>query len=257
MIYYFTGTGNSGYAAYRLGKILNETTYFMNDHSVKEPEGESIGFVFPVYSWGVPPNVESFIINLPISFWQKVIIEQMPVWIVMTCGDEVAMAPEMIERILKKVGIEAESIWSVIMPNNYVLLPGFNVDSKELEQKKLSGVPTRIHEIGVGIKSHRRVVDVIRGSLPRIKTGLVYPLFKRWGVSTKKWHSSEACISCGICVKSCPNNNVILGEKNRPVWGVNCCSCLACYHNCPCHAVEYGKETRKKGQYLFPKKLFR
>ncbi len=256
MIFFFTGTGNSEFVAHQLGKILNETTYFMDDYSVEEPEGESVGFVFPVYSWGVPPNVESFINNLPESFWQRVIIEQIPIWVVMTCGDEVAMAPEMIERILKKAGVEAESIWSVIMPNNYVLLPGFNVDSKELEQKKLSEVSARIIEIGAGIKSHRGVVDVVRGSIPKIKTGLVYPLFKRWGIFPKKWHSTEACIGCGICVKSCPNNNIILGNNKHPLWGANCCSCLACYHNCPRHAIEYGKETRKKGQYLFPKKLF-
>lgn len=256
MIYYFTGTGNSGYVALQLGNILLETPYFMNGNSPKEPEGESIGFVFPVYSWGVPPNVESFILNLPVSFWQKIDITQTPVWIVMTCGDEVAMAPEMIEHILKKVGVKAESIWSVIMPNNYVLLPGFDVDNKELEQTKLSEAPARIYEIGAGIKSHRRGIDVVRGSLPRLKTGLIYPLFKRWGIFPKKWHSTEACVGCGICVKSCPQNNITLTQIKHPIWGGDCCSCLACYHSCPHHAVEYGKETRKKGQYFFPKQQF-
>lgn len=255
MIYYFTGTGNSEYVARQLAKQLLEMPYVMNANSPKEPEGESIGFVFPVYSWGVSPNVEQFILNLPTSFWQRVNVEQLPVWVVMTCGDEVAMAPEMITRILKKVGVAPESIWSVIMPNNYVLLPGFNVDSKEVEQRKLKEAPGRIREIGEGIKAHRKCIDVVRGSMPRMKTGLVYPLFKRWGIFPKKWHSTDACVGCGICVKNCPQRNIELDASRRPQWGSDCCSCLACYHSCPRHAVEYGKETGKKGQYFLPPNL--
>lgn len=255
MIYYFTGTGNSGYVAHQLGNQLLEKPYFMNNTAPIDPEGESIGFVFPVYSWGVPPNVEDFILRLTLSFRQRVNVEQIPVWVVMTCGDEVAMAPEMIKKIFRKIGIKTESIWSVIMPNNYVILPGFDVDSKEIEQRKLSEAPTRIREIVNGIKSHRSVTDVVRGSIPRIKTGLIYPLFKRWGIFPKKWSSTDACVGCGICVKSCPQKNITLNTEKRPIWGMDCCSCLACYHSCPRHAVEYGKETRKKGQYFLPESL--
>lgn len=255
MIYYFTGTGNSGYVALELEYQLREKAYFMNSQASLTPEGDSIGFVFPVYAWGVPPNVVSFIKNLHYGFWDSVKIRQLPVWIVMTCGDEVAMAPEMIEKLLIKVGVKPESIWSVIMPNNYVLLPGFDVDSKELEQKKLAASADRIREIVSGIRSRRSCVDVTRGSLPGLKSRLVYPLFKKWGISSGKWHGTNACVGCGICVKSCPQNNIILNDAGMPVWGDNCCSCLACYHSCPRHAVEYGKETRRKGQYLFPRAL--
>ncbi len=251
MIYYFTGTGNSGFVAHELEHLLLEKAYFMNGKAPMYPEGDSIGFVFPTYAWGVPPNVISFINCLPYVFWNQVKLEQLPVWFVMTCGDEVAKAPEMMERVLAKKGVRAESIWSVIMPNNYVLLPGFDVDPKELEKRKLDDCVSRIHEVAEGIKTHRNCVDVARGSMPWLKTKLVYPLFKRWGISTPKWHSTDACVGCGICVKSCPQDNIKLNGEGRPVWGEDCCSCLACYHSCPYHAVEYGKETRKKGQYSF------
>lgn len=252
MIYYFSGTGNSEYVAQSLAKQLLEMPYFMNEKAPKDVEGESVGIVFPIYSWGVPPNVEKFLLSLPASFWQRVNVEQIPVWAVMVCGDEVAMAPEMLKKILKKVGVTPESIWSVIMPNNYVILPGFDVDSKEVEERKLREAPARIREIAEGIKAHRSCVDVVRGGMPKMKTALVYPLFKRWGIFPKKWHSTDACVGCGICVKSCPQNNIRLDAERRPQWGSDCCSCLACYHSCPRHAVEYGKETRKKGQYFLP-----
>lgn len=255
MIYYFTGTGNSGYVARLLGDTLNEAVYFMNGESPRELEGESLGFVFPVYSWGVPPNVAKYIEDITEGFINSVNIGQIPVWVVMTCGDEVAKAPEMIEKILAKRGMKAESIWSVIMPNNYVLLPGFDVDSRELEIRKLNAAPARVMEIAEGIRDHKQCVDVIRGSVPSVKTKLVYPLFKRWGIFPKKWHSTLSCVGCGICVRSCPMKNIALNKDRRPIWGMDCCSCLACYHSCPRHAVEYGTATRNKGQYFLPEEL--
>ncbi len=255
MIYYFTGTGNSGYVARQLGKALLDKVYFMNNEAPGDFEGETLGFVFPVYSWGVPPFVEEFIKRLPESLKYSIDRGQIPVWAVLVCGDEVAMAPEMLEKILSKAGMKAQSIWSVIMPNNYVLLPGFNIDSKEVERQKLQDAPARVREIAQGIKQGRQCVDVTRGSFPRLKTSLVYPLFKRWGIFPRKWHATDACVGCGICVKSCPLANIILNEDRKPVWGNDCCSCLACYHSCPRHAVEYGKETKKKGQYFLPKNL--
>lgn len=250
MIIYFSGTGNSRLVAEELGSRLHEQSIRMEDvGKPMEPTGESVGLVFPVYSWGVPPNVGQFLMTLPESFWENVKVNGLPVWVVMTCGDEVAKAPEMLMHILRKRGIEAQSIWSVQMPNNYVLLPGFDVDSGEVEEKKLRDCHGRIAEIAEGIGEGRETVDVVRGSWPRLKTGLVYPLFKRWGIRPKNWHYRSACVGCGICAKSCPQRNIAMVD-GHPVWGPACCSCLACYHSCPRHAVEYGKMTARKGQYF-------
>lgn len=254
MIYYFSGTGNSRYVAETLSNLLGLVKKFIPaTEPGKEIEtNEDIGFVFPVYSWGVPPLVLEFIEKLPDSLWETLEVGGYRLWCVMSCGDEVAMAPEMLQKSLKKRGVKADGIWSIIMPNNYVLLPGFNVDSKEIEKKKLDATPPRLLEIAEAIRNGVQGFDIVRGSIPRIKTRLVYPLFKRWGINTGKWHYTASCVGCGKCVTACPLHNVEMKERH-PQWGDSCCSCLACYHVCPYHAVEYGKETIKKGQYMFPK----
>ena len=255
MVYYFSGTGNSTFVATTLANFLGLGLKFIPEVIPAEesvPE-ERILLVFPVYSWGVPPLVSKFILDLGLEFWERVKDRGMPVDCVMTCGDEVALAPEMIQKDFKKVGILLNSIWSVIMPNNYVLLPGFDIDSKELEKKKLEGSEGRLLEIAQALNQGDKRIDVVRGSIPWLKTKIVFPLFKKWGVFPKKWHFTDACISCGKCARICPLLNVKMKEQH-PVWGTRCCSCLGCYHVCPVHAVAYGKETRKKGQYLFPLK---
>lgn len=254
MIYYFSGTGNSRSVAQALGDSLQEKVTFipLADPLQEKLDGPTVGFVFPVYSWGVPPLVIDFIDRLGENFWQEVRQKHVPVWVVMTCGDEVALAPEMITKALRRHGVAPQSVWSVIMPNDYVLLPGFDVDPKDLENEKLASAPRRIMEISEGIKKGKSGVDVTIGSLPWLKSRLVYPLFKRWGVFPGKWHATDACISCGICVNRCPLHNIALDDNRHPQWGVDCCSCLACYHSCPEHAVQYGKATLRKGQYYHP-----
>lgn len=259
MIYYFSGTGNSRFVANTLSDFLNEDTKPITE---TDPEnetlsGESLGFVFPVYAWGIAPPIINFIEKLSQSFKNDIKTKRTPVWSVMTCGDEVAMAPEMLIKKLKKNDIAINSIWSVIMPNNYVLLPGFDVDSKEVEASKLKNAPARIKEIAKGIKEHdgqTPFIDVTRGSLPILKSALVYPLFRKWGIFAKKWRSTPSCVGCGICEKACPMHNIHMKDRH-PEWAENCCSCVACYHSCPRHAIEYGNQTHSKGQYYMSKKM--
>lgn len=253
MVFYFSGTGNSEFVAQTLANFLSMDLCFIPEvdpMSLTIPL-EDILFVFPVYSWGIPPLIEKFIKDINLSYWDRVDSNGFSVNCVMVCGDEVALAPEMFRKVCKKCGFSVASIWSVIMPNNYVLLPGFNVDPKDLEQKKLEDCKGRILEIAQSINAGTKRIDVVRGSMPWIKTKLVYPLFKKWGIFPQKWHYLNNCISCGKCASICPLCNVKMQDKH-PQWGRRCCSCLACYHICPVHAVAYGTVTLKKGQYFFP-----
>ncbi len=253
MIYYFSGLGNTKYVAQTIAESIGEEKYFIPDADPIEQifSGSSLGFLFPIYSWGIPEIVMEFIHALPEDFIQEVKNRNTPVWMVCTCGDETGNAPEMLKDCLAKRELELKASWSVIMPNTYVLLPGFDVDSPEVEKQKLENSIIAVKAIAEKIKKGAWEWNLHRGSFPGLRTKVIYPLFKRWGISTKKWHFSPACVKCGKCVKSCPVKNISLGSAG-PIWGDNCLSCLACYHNCPYHAVEYGKITCKKGQYLFP-----
>ncbi len=252
MIYYFSGLGNTAYVAKKLSEALGEKLKFIPEVTpVKEEfEGDYLGILFPVYSWGIPVNVVEFIRQLPESVFDAIRMRKKPVWMVCTYGDETGQTVEMLNKILKKRGISLQGAWGVRMPNTYVLLPGFNIDSPEVEEKKLKDAPHRIEEIIGKIKSNSWEWDIFKGSFPSLRS-MVYPLFKKWGISVKKWHFTNACVKCGKCVKSCPVRNITMGTDG-PIWGENCVSCCACFHHCPYHAVEYGNITKDKGQYVCP-----
>ncbi|MDE6329812.1 MAG: EFR1 family ferrodoxin [Muribaculaceae bacterium] len=253
MILYFSATGNSRSAAWRLGRLLGEDTMSIFDVAPQQVEmtGTTLGFVFPIYSWGVPPIVTEYVRRLNRKFVEAAILHS--VWIVATCGDDVAMAPEMMKAALNEAGLCLTGGWSLQMPNTYVLLPGFDVDSDELALHKLIASESRLADIAGRIYNKRWEESYVRGSWPRLKSAVVFPLFKKFGIFPSRWHADDSCVGCGRCAAACQIGNIAMKRvdgRRHPSWGANCISCLACYHVCPYHAVQYGKITRRKGQYL-------
>ena len=215
MIFYFSGTGNSKWIANQLSKEQKEELFFIPD-ALKNgalefslQADEKIGFVFPIYSWGPPEIVLNFVRQLSLRGYKRQYL-----FFVCSCGDDTGLT----QQVLAKAG------FSVTMPNNYVLLPGFDVDNKELEEKKLADAVSTVSKINASISKREELFLCHEGSMPFIKTRIINPLFNRFQMSPKHFYATDACIGCKRCEKSCPVEN----------------------------AVQYGKRTKDKGQYFNP-----
>lgn len=254
MIFCFSGTGNSRWVAQQLARQLNDYVIDINDNPINWHYVETSGrviWVFPVYSWGLPPIVKQFMANGSLDFDGF----QIHHYMVCTCGDDIGLAHKQWLKLIKKRRWRGRAMFSVQMPNTYTLMKGFDVDSPETVQQKLSAATGRINHIAQQIHQDRLengiTIDVTSGSWAWIKTRIIYPYFMRFCMSPKPFHATNDCIGCGKCSRQCPLLNINM-TNDRPQWGDKCTMCLRCYHTCPQHAVAYGKATRYKGQYLCP-----
>lgn len=254
MIFYFTGTGNSLWVAEALGEALKEPLMAITDElktGKKEfiyplRADEKILFVYPVHSWGPAVSMVQFIARLKLTGY-----EEQAVYSVSTCGDECGYTGTMLQEALQKKGLGLSGYYSVIMPNNYILMPGFDVDTEEVEQRKLQDAPSRISAIVEAIQGGQNVNLYNIGTMPWLKSKVVYPLFANFALGSNSFRVTDACISCGLCERVCPTGTITLAE-GRPVWSNTCVQCVACIHRCPVGAIEYGRGTVKKGRYHHP-----
>ena len=248
MILYFSGTGNSRYVAHRLAEELGEyapVDITSAPHTINL-DHEQVIWVFPIYSWGIPPVVMRFMQNVEINgSWRH--------WMVCTCGDDIGLTHHQWRNIVTIRGWDAGGTFSVIMPNTYTLMRGFDVDPDDVVQKKISAATGRIHDIALCMMQGREPDDVVTGRFAMIKSKVIYPWFVRYAVSPKPFHASTGCSGCGKCASCCPLDNISI-VNGHPTWGSDCALCLRCYHTCPSHAIAYGRATKNKGQYLFSEK---
>ena len=261
MIIVFSGTGNSLAVARGLRERLGGDVVVLDgelllrpsSRVLEVPEGEDVVWVFPIYSWGVPPVVADFIRKSKIKG-----AHEARHFMVCTCGDDIGYADNQWRQLIGRRGWSPRGVFSVQMPNTYVLMKGFDVDSPEAATEKLAAMPARLDAVAASIRRGFSESDVIRGSSAWLKTAVVYPLFRRFCMSPRPFHAIDSCTSCGLCARSCPMQNISMAPvpdgsdgtsaSSHPSWGNRCALCLRCYHICPSHAVAYGHETASKGQ---------
>lgn len=254
MIFYFSGTGNSRVVAETLARLTATTACSIQEDKVTAMPDEPIGFVFPVYGWGLPKAVRQWFLamgNMSSEYYKG---GQRYVYAVLTCGDDVGYTDRELRRLAhKQPWGRVDAIWSVRMPNTYVALPGFDIDAEALQAQKLNEAKARLATIAQCVNERQSgLADVHHGAFAWAKSYILGPLFNYFLVNDRRFKVTAACTSCGRCVRTCPLQNVALGASRRPMWRRHCTACLSCYHHCPHHAITCGLGTQKKGQYLCP-----
>lgn len=251
MIFYFTGTGNSLYAANHIAEAQGERLISIarlmsrkeDAYHFEMGENELLGFAFPVFAWGPPKMVRDFISKLDVT-------GKPYVFSLSTCGNDEGSTTGIMRKALAARGLNLDSAFSLQMPNNYII--GFDVDSKEVEEEKLKAAELMLSEINkVVSKRQTGVTLTIPGRFPALKSALVNAMFNRFALNARHFSADGKCSGCGICETVCPVQTIRL-DNGRPVWGKDCTQCLACIHRCPAHAIQYGKGTSRKGRYHHP-----
>jgi ferredoxin len=252
MIFYFSGTGNSLYVAKNIGEHNNESLISIaaaansnkDSHEYTLKDNEIIGFVYPIYAWAPPAMVINFIEKLKLNNYKNNYI-----FTVATCGENIGNTMKVLADSLKKKNLYLKSGFSIRMPNNYIVLG--NVDTKDIEQKKLSEAEESLKNINRIIKERKEdIYKVDKGFMPGVLTAVINPMFTKRGINTKKFYANDRCTGCGLCESVC--NSQTIKVKGKPVWGKECSQCLACVHLCPAKAIQYGKGTENKERYKNP-----
>jgi ferredoxin/flavodoxin len=245
MILYFSGTGNSRYAAQVIQSVTGDEIRSMNDlikrgSTEAMQSGTPFVFVAPSYCGRIPRIVDSFIAGARFEGSTKA-------YFVMTCGDTVGDSAKYIRALCARKGFAFMGLGAAAMPENYITM--YPTPDAPTAKAEVERATPRIAEIARLIQAGLALSTDKTLTSRAVMSNLVNPLFYRLVVSAKGFHATDTCTGCGTCVRSCPLNNVALAD-GRPRWGKSCTHCMACICGCPAEAIEYGNKTRGKPRYF-------
>ena len=245
MILYFSGTGNSRFAAEKIAEITGDELVCLNNYIKDGIAGDFVSgkpfvLVCPTYAWRVPLELERFMENARLEGSDEM-------YFVLTCGSSTAGAQSYARKLCTKIGKIFKGFRTVVMPENYIaMFPVPDPDeAADIVKRAIPVIEDAAETIARGDELSEKVP-----AFGRIMSTLVNWVFFTFMVKDKGFHLEKECTSCGQCAKLCPLNNITL-EGGKPVWGGNCTHCMSCICGCPAECIEYKNASRKRRRYWF------
>ena len=232
---YFSGTGNSKYAAELFCKEYDKES---GAYSIEEADALSavkdatlIIIAYPVQYSTVPKILRDYIMDHNELWMNK------KVFIIATMGLFSGDGSGMLGRLLKKCGAE-------VIGGLHLKMPDSIADEKALKRP---------------LEKNRELVkqadQKIKESVKRLKAGdptqegigILYRLAGYFGqrayfghktgsYSSKLKIDNDKCIGCGLCAKLCPMKNITIKE-HKAVSCDRCTMCYRCINKCPKQAL--------------------
>lgn len=250
MIFYFSGTGNSEYAARKIAEKTGDGAVSMaqciknGKKNFYLSSGDTLGFVFPIYAWNVPRIVADFVDGLTLDNYSG-----QYAYAIFTCGSSVGIACDNLRRALAGKGVSLQFARDLVMPDNYIV--AFAPAEPDKQRAVLAAADETLGEIAASISRKERSITIATKGPSRFSARLMSSLFNRYMLGTRKFRTSGSCRSCGVCADICPSGAITIVD-GTPTWQEKTCAkCMGCINRCPSGTVEYGKATVGR-RYLHP-----
>ncbi len=264
VIFYFSGTGNTWWAADRIKKQLDANNINADTVSIDKVDSKKanwwiktadlVFFGWPVYGSDMPEPMKAFIDNLlPVEKGKHI----------HTFCTQMAFSGDgawFYHKHFENKGLIIDSARHFIMPSNIsVWRRGLGAPRDKDKISKIMArcekrIESYISNLLIGKYRVMGKRSYPLGMLQRAPYRLVYKRFRNV-VGVNK----DRCTNCGICASLCPSENIVI--SGFPDFKGKCSLCFRCYSFCPESAITYkGRSYDKEDNgrpYLVQDKRFK
>lgn len=250
-IIYFSGTGNSKWAAEKSLEILRGKNIEAEIVNIEEgrdkveelmDKSDKLIVTYPIYGSDMPRNLKKILLSINPRENKKAML----VCTQMVFSGDTNMY---MRKVLKKNNIDVTVVGELMMSNNICspLFPTKPLSGEELKgnlEENYSKLEGLIEKFANDEEVYKKTtfIDKIGGVGQRIGFN-----------GTANFHSrvfstNERCTLCGYCQKVCPVGGVKV-EGGKVKWNKNCVLCARCYNSCPTQGINVLKASKNKEKY--------
>lgn len=247
MILYFTGTGNSRFAAEYIAEYIGDECVSLNEIIKNERlchfcSEKPYIIAAPIYAWRFPLIIENLIEKAIFSGSRKI-------YFIGTMGSQSGNSDRYLKKLAENKSLEYMGFCGISMPNNYV--SGGKLPDKAQAEDQIRAALLSLKTVSERIADGQKISKTDKTPLASLFSGVVNRLFNKFMVSSREYAVSEGCTGCGKCVSFCPVNNIEM-QYGNPLFGDKCLNCYGCINRCPAEAINIGNKTQKNGRYVCP-----
>ncbi len=232
---YFSGTGNSKYAAELFCKEYDNGSriYSIEDKEALSAitEADLIVFAFPVQFSTVPKIVRDYILDHS-ELWMD-----RKVFVIATMGLFSGDGAGLLGRLLQRCGAKVIGGLHLKMPDSVAdekALKRPLEENKELVKQAEQKIRESVKRLKAGDPTREGIGVLYR--LAGFFGQRAYFGHKTGKYSSKLKVDTDKCIGCGMCEKLCPMNNIAIKDQ-KAVSGDRCTMCYRCINKCPKQAL--------------------
>lgn len=243
---YFSGTGNSRYAA---ELFVSQIEPGAGVHSIEDDDvidairsADTLVFSYPVMYSTVPKILRDFVVDHA-ELWKG-----KKVFVIATMGLFSGDGSGILARLLKRYG-------AVVVGGLHLKMPDSICDEKALKrplQKNIEMIREARAKIAASAESWRAGKPTREGIGPQYRIAGFFGQRLYFGHKTKHYSDklkidAGKCVGCGLCAKLCPMDNIVV-TGGVAVPADRCTMCYRCINRCPAQAITLlGKAVVEQG----------
>jgi ferredoxin len=236
-VYYFSGTKNTQTIAEMISLTLEAHGYKVHKQSIEDCNSVDSNSVDssdllviggPIYAGNMPEKLIQWVQkNIPESAGKSALVFSS------SAGLRNPHGVVSIGKKLSEKGYDVIGLLPYEMPRNFYF-GSYEPTKRETAVNQVRALTVKINEDLSKCLSGKPIhlVDTVVKIDLMAKTMALMSKFMG-----KNFKVTDACIQCGLCVRSCPTSNITMTEK--PQFHFSCMMCTRCIHNCPVHAITY------------------
>ncbi len=249
--FYFSGTGNTKWAAEQLDRIIRKKGHEsfvysidrnedMTDETLKEiiTRSDMVGFATPIYASNIAPIMRHFIKRVTDLADDTQIKKK--VYMIYTFGFVNAFGPKAADKLFGGSRFELRAAVNVKL-FNCVCTPQskpMQLEDALIKKRKndaLKSLSRMADRLIAGKKELSRYspLALIGDGVRSRASVMIEETYKAFSVDP------EYCTQCMQCIDKCPTKSISINDQGMFVFSKDCTACMRCYNYCPSGALLY------------------